>query len=114
MPDSLIVEPRVWNWHMPGYPKDAVNIMRPTRWGNPFSHWQGTTTAQFYLPTRSQCIAAYKKWLYEPKQAALREAIKLELRGKHLLCCCVPKDCHGNIILSIANEEPIGVDLLFE
>lgn len=109
--NNMHAEPRVWNWHTPGYPKDAVNIMRPTKWGNPFSHWPGC--GEFYLPTRNQCVAAYKEWILDPKQAALLEALKFELRGKHLLCCCVPKMCHGNIILELANETPIGVDLLF-
>lgn len=110
--DNLIT-PRVWNWHTPGYPKDAVNIMRPTKWGNPWTHYPGTSLAQFLLPTRSQCVIAYAEWIHLPDQADLREAMKLELRGKHLLCCCVPKACHGNVIFKIANEEQSAFDLLF-
>jgi hypothetical protein len=35
---------------------------------------------------------------------ALRNRVKKELRGKHLVCFCAPKACHADTLLRIANE----------
>jgi hypothetical protein len=40
----------------------------------------------------------------EPKQAALVEKAKRELRGKVLGCWCKPLDCHGDVLKAVADE----------
>lgn len=49
--------------------------------------------------------AGYDHWINQPEQKALRERIRAELRGKTLACWCpLDHDCHGDILLEIANE----------
>lgn len=92
---------RVWNKREPGIPKDAVYVGRPTKWGNPFSHLQGTK-AQWVVGSREEAVAVYEVWIRNnPEMVA--EA-KEELRGKDLVCWCAPQRCHADILLVIANE----------
>lgn len=78
----------------------AVYIGRPSKWGNPFSHLQGTAS-QFVVASRAEAVASYKKWI--ENQPELLEAAKTELKGKDLLCWCAPLPCHGDVLLEIAN-----------
>jgi hypothetical protein len=56
------------------------------------------------LKERAHVIASYERWLMEPKQAALVEKAKRELRGKVLGCWCKPLDCHGDVLKVVADE----------
>lgn len=76
-----------------------VYIGRGTPWGNPFR--QGPAQS------RSQIIEAYRKWLM--RQPDLVKRVRDELRGKRLGCHCRPKNCHGDILAEIANEETPGL-----
>jgi hypothetical protein len=79
-----------------------VCITRPTIWGNPFSHREGTT-AKFKVATRAEAIARYEEWLLA--QPGLVRLVRQELRGKVLGCWCKPdKACHGDVLARIANE----------
>lgn len=77
-----------------------VYIGRPSKWGNPFSHIDEGTLAQFYVPTRDEAVAAYAKWI--KTQPELLAALP-ELRGKVLGCWCAPKACHGDVLAAMAN-----------
>jgi hypothetical protein len=44
----------------------------------------------------------YKEYL--KKHPELIEAAKQELKGKSLLCWCSPQKCHGDVLLTVANE----------
>ncbi len=87
--------PEVFN----GYRKQraiwAVDIMRGTKWGNPFriTAWR----------TREQAIAMFREYL-EARPDLVADA-KRELRGRDLRCCCAPKACHGDVLLEIANAD---------
>lgn len=86
----------IYNIRSRAVPSDAVNIMRPGTWGNPFSveEWG-----------REECIALYEHWLFLNPGFVSR--MRRELRHKDLVCCCWPKPCHGNVIAKIlAGEEP--------
>ncbi len=65
----------------------AVNIMRPSSWGNPFSIGQHGG--------RADVIAKYRVWL--PKQTHLMKRLH-ELKGMDLVCCCAPLPCHGDVL----------------
>jgi hypothetical protein len=39
-----------------------VYVGRPSRWGNPFSHKNGTT-AQFKVDTVEETVAKYEEWI---------------------------------------------------
>lgn len=91
--------PRVLNKYKDKPTPNTVNIMRPSKWGNKFSHMKGTL-AEFKVETRDEAVDKYEKSL-TPEFILI---IKDELKGKNLLCCCAPLRCHGDILLRIANE----------
>lgn len=74
-----------------------VYIGRPSKWGNPFSHQEGTL-AQFRVDTREEAVQAYEEWLHT--QPHLIAALP-ELRGKVLGCWCAPKACHGGVLVRL-------------
>jgi len=90
--------PKVWNMrNRPNIPGDAVNVGRPTKWGNPFK--MGTRS-------RADVIAHYRYWLCETEAGrAVASAAKSELRGKHLACWCAPLPCHADVLLELANAD---------
>jgi hypothetical protein len=71
-----------------------VYIGRPSVWGNPFSHREGTL-AQFKVDTREQAVAKYEEYLLSSPY--LMGRLK-ELKGKTLGCWCHPLPCHGDIL----------------
>lgn len=71
----------------------AVNIMRPSKWGNPYRIGPHGN--------REQVLALYRTFL--ARRPDLIEAAKRELRGRDLVCCCAPLACHGDILLDLAN-----------
>lgn len=90
--------PRVWNFNYDeDMPDDAVSIMRPGPWGNPFSLSRGYT--------RARAIAEHRAWVMSQPELVAR--IRRELHGKHLACCCKPKACHGDFLLWLANLDPL-------
>lgn len=93
--------PLVHNKYHKTAPPDAVYIGRPSKWGNPFSHKDGTL-ATFKVSSREEAVAKYEEWLCS--QPELMSAIKTELSGKDLVCWCKPAGCHGDVLLRLANE----------
>jgi hypothetical protein len=79
-----------------------VYIGRGSKWGNPYTHLHGTS-APWIVDSREDAIRLYEEWLLS--QPDLVTAAKTELKGKVLGCYCKPLDCHGDILLRIANEE---------
>ena len=93
-------------WHLVVHknkaPCGSVYIGRPSPYGNPWSHEEGTL-AKFKVETRAESIQKYEEWIRsQPEMMAM---IKRELRGKVLSCWCVPRLCHGHVLAWIANEE---------
>jgi hypothetical protein len=75
---------------------NSVYIGRPSMWGNPFVIGQDGS--------RADVVRKYKKWVV--KQPDLMGKLDL-LRGKHLICYCAPLSCHGDVLLRLANAEPL-------
>lgn len=73
----------------------GVYIGRNSKWGNPFIIGVDGN--------RQQVIEKYK--LYLDEHPELKEAAKIELKGKNLACFCAPKSCHGDVLLLLANPE---------
>lgn len=92
---------KVWNKRQTNIPADAVYVGRPTKFGNPFSHNQGTL-AKFVVKTRDEAVDKYEEWLLS--QPELVEAAKKELKGKSLICWCAPLRCHADVLLKVANS----------
>lgn len=83
-------------------PADAVNVARPTKWGN---YAYALTPASKLDPySRISAVEAYK--VYLERNPGLVEAAKKELRGHDLACWC-PLDhpCHAEVLLELANGE---------
>jgi hypothetical protein len=81
--------------HVPT-PND-VYIGRPSKFGNPFSHKDGTL-AQFRVSTREEAVARYREWIQA--QPHLMAALP-ELAGKTLICWCRPASCHGDVLADL-------------
>lgn len=74
-------------------PKGAVYIGRPGPWGNPFIIGKDGT--------RKEVVKKYRDSI--TPELALRAVA--ELRGKDLVCWCAPRECHGGVLLELANGE---------
>lgn len=83
--------------------KYDVYIGRPSKYGNPFSHREGTL-AQFKVDTREEAISCFRNYVLSTPW--LFNAIKKELKGKILGCFCYPNfPCHGEVLAEIANSD---------
>ena len=82
-----------------GAPYD-VYIGRPSIWGNPYSHLKHSS-AIYKVDTIEEAVACYRKHLANSPH--LLERLP-ELRGKTLGCWCLPRPCHGLIILEFLND----------
>jgi hypothetical protein len=81
----------VLNKYKDRIPEDAVNIMRPSKWGNPFVIGRDGN--------REQVISKYAEWI--KTHPRLIADAKRELNGKYLVCCCAPLPCHGDVLKKI-------------
>lgn len=79
-----------------------VYIGRGSKWGNPFSHKEGTLAEQV-VGSRKEAIAKYEEYLLSNQE--LVDSLP-ELKGKILGCWCKPKACHGDVLLKLANPSP--------
>lgn len=77
-----------------------VYIGRPSKWGNPYSHKDGTL-AQFKVDTREEAVAKYESLLLSSPDL-LRDLG--ELKNKTLACWCAPQLCHGHILAKLADR----------
>jgi len=85
--------PKVLNKYKDAIPSNAVWIMRPGKWGNPFAIGKDGD--------RAEVIAKYEKW-FSANKSMVRDA-RRELAGRDLVCCCSPQVCHGDVLLRYAN-----------
>jgi len=90
--------------HLKKEPYD-VYIGRPSKWGNPYSHKEGTL-AEFRVKNRAEALEKYEKYLLENE--TLFNSL-IELQGKTLGCWCKPNKCHGDILVKWSNS--IGIQL---
>lgn len=80
----------------------CVDITRDTKWGNRFSHL-ARSRAQWLARTREEAIAKYEAWLIGQPEL-MRELPSL--KGKILVCVCVPQACHGETLARFAESYP--------
>ncbi|MCV0395415.1 MAG: DUF4326 domain-containing protein [Rhizobiaceae bacterium] len=98
----------------------AVNVARPSRWGNPHD-WRDWREEWPFEPNPHDAEISRDDWCKGMAAAAFEDdildgALKLplhELRGKNLACWCKtggwPKSCHADVLLELANR-PGGRD----
>jgi hypothetical protein len=76
-------------------PPDAVDIMRGSDFGNPY-----TIDA---LTSREQAIASFRVYLWRRMRNEPAFASKVRaLHGRRLCCCCAPLPCHGDVLARAA------------
>jgi hypothetical protein len=81
----------VLNRYRDHIPNDAVSIMRPSKWGNPFRIGARMT--------REQAIEAYRVDLWNRIRSGEINLEDLDnLSVVDLVCCCTPKPCHGHVL----------------
>ena len=79
----------------------AVNVARPSVWGNPVKVGPGCTA--------EQAVAVFRRAIEDDNATCLlpfepRDIRKL--RGKNLACFCKPgAACHADVLLKYANED---------
>jgi len=84
-----------------------VDIGRPGKWGNPYSHKDGTM-ARYKVETREEAVAKYKEYILN--NTKLLECLP-ELKDKTLGCWCAKKGgltakdkpfvCHGQVLMEL-------------
>lgn len=99
--DVIVIRTTVLNKHTCGKaPRNTVNIMRPGRWGNPFSH-EKDAMAKVIVGSRDESVKMHDRWIHGEVdvpgvKAPTLDEIRTTMRGRHLLCCCKPAKCHGD------------------
>lgn len=89
--------------------RDAVNVARPGKWGNPFvTGKHGTRTecvdlfakmlAGYYCITEGPGVDAQREYV------AMARASLRELKGKNLACWCSGPPCHADVLLEAARQ----------
>lgn len=80
--------------------KYDIYIGRGSKWGNPFSHKEGTK-AEFIVESREDAVEAYKNYILKsPLMNDLHE-----LKDKTLGCFCKPQSCHGDVLVELINKK---------
>lgn len=77
-----------------------VYIGRPSKWGNPYSHKDGTL-AMYKVSSREEAVERYKEYLMSNADL-LRDL--WELKDKTLGCWCSPMKCHGDILKELVDN----------
>lgn len=110
-------------------PDNAVYVGRGSKWGNPFAlapaasqrgglldmwavEYKGRKLGRWDDSSAARADAAdrYARWIREPQQARLAEAVRTELAGRDLMCWCPlpaegePDHCHAAVLLELANQ----------
>lgn len=87
-------------------PEGAVNVARPTKWGNPF-RVATPASGNMGRQTRAGAVKAFR---YRLIGLVAIGAIDLApLRGKSLACWCpIGQPCHADVLMEFANREPVS------
>jgi hypothetical protein len=89
----------------------AVNVARPSGWGNRFkiATTIHTNPAQHFEMTPARAVRLHRQWI-ERCLAKYPETMIWaldQLRGRNLACWCAPgAPCHADTLLELANRDP--------
>lgn len=90
-------------------PAGAVNVARPSRWGNRFKIGQPHLVHGWPM-SAGEATACMKRWLLDTAEGqSLLAAARVELRGKPLACwCALPSDgepdpCHAQMWIELVS-----------
>lgn len=125
MPERIQLK-RTKGWRKP---EGAINVARPTKWGNPYRVINGMVYGPRGGPLLAGELVAYST--HAPPAGALLAAIQMyrqdigcvtrtrltvdmirrELADRDLACWCPPdRPCHADVLLEIANSPGGGSD----
>lgn len=77
----------------------AVNIARPSRWGNAIARRQGVHPGE-------AAVAAFHSWLENEAPQRWKNKARSVLKGKNLGCwCALDAPCHADILLAFVNSQ---------
>lgn len=94
------------------YKGKGIYIGRPSIYGNPYSHLEGTL-AEHLVKTRDEAVSAYDAYMrkrYYSGESMFKRAIdRLVVRYKEsgdlvLVCWCKPCACHGDVLAKFIEE----------
>lgn len=87
---------RIKGWKMPA---NTVYVGRPSQWGNPFPIIPGNDAAASVRDFRTYVMGRLSNGTGYPLR---------RLRGKNLACWCpLDQPCHADVLLELANKEPL-------
>lgn len=102
---KLVDKPRIYNKNTDTIPDDAILVDRTTPWGNPYK--LGVDGGL------EQVAKLYIQYLID--NPSLVENIKINLKGKDLVCWCVPEQrCHAELLILLANAPDFRLDALLQ
>lgn len=84
---------QVLNKRKDDIPPEAIYVGRPTKWGNPF--------VVGVDGNHDQCVELYRTYLLNSPELLNQLT---ELKGKDLVCWCVPLSCHADVLMDFANR----------
>jgi hypothetical protein len=87
-----------------------VYIGRPSKWGNNYSHKEGTL-AKFKVNSRQEALEKYENDIRQNKE--LMNSLH-ELKDKVLGCWCKPSPCHGDILIKLLKEKELEAIFSYE
>lgn len=81
-----------------------IYIGRGSPFGNPYSD-NPNSQAKWIVESRDESIRLYEQWVWN--QPSLIKQIRKDLKDKILGCYCKPLNCHGDILMKIAESPSI-------
>ncbi len=88
-------------------PAGAINVARPTKYGNP--HRIGLCPICAVTHTAAEAVAEFRAMIETDWTNEIRERIIADLRGHDLACWCKPgTPCHADVLLEIANADVLN------
>lgn len=90
--DSIVYEP------IPVLSYQEVKIHRPSVYGNPYTHLDGTS-ALYRVSSRKEAVLNYEKYYFPTIICHIKNIENIfEKYNICLVCWCVPRLCHATII----------------
>jgi len=82
----------------------AVNVARPSRWGNPFR------IGEPGIPDAAAAVSAFRELTGPQPENVVAlymslDDIRRDLAGRNLACWCGPGPCHATVLLALANPQ---------
>ena len=84
-------------------PVCSIYVGRPTKWGNPWPVGRPGIDGVI-VPDAGSAVARYRAAVDANTHLPSSDEIRLELRGRDLVCWCRPdQPCHADVLMAIAN-----------